>query len=68
MAKQSDFCSVADAAKILDVTPRQVRNMIVGNILPAQQIGGSYVIRRADLAKVPTDRKPGPKPKSTGGR
>jgi excisionase family DNA binding protein len=65
MSKQrtADFISVSEAAAILGVTDRQIRNLIADGILPAQQVGRAYVIRRADLARVPKDRKPGPKPK-----
>lgn len=63
MAKwpQPEFISVAQAAKSLEVGPRQVRNLIKDGLLPAEKIGTDYVIRRSDLEKVP-DRKPGPKP------
>lgn len=64
--KPATILSVADAASELDVSPRQVRNLIGSGLLPASQIGGSYVIQRADLAAVPRDRKPGPKPGKTG--
>ena len=63
MAKESEMISVADAATLLKVSSRQVRNLIDTGLLSAQLVGGSYVIRRADLAKVPKDRKPGPKGK-----
>ena len=60
-----DLISVKEASKELGVKPRQVRNMIVGGLLPAQQPGGrDYVIRRGDLSKVPKVRKRGPKPKA----
>lgn len=55
--------SAAEAASIKGVSARQVLRWIDSGILPAQKIGASYVIRRADLAKVPKVRKPGPKPK-----
>ena len=55
--------NVADASELLGVLPRQVRNLITNGVLPAEKVGRDYVIRRADLAKVPKDRKPGPKGK-----
>jgi excisionase family DNA binding protein len=55
--------SVADASEFLGVLPRQVRNLITKGLLPAERIGGTYIIRRSDLARVPKVRKPGPKPK-----
>lgn len=61
MATDSEVISVADAAKLLKVSTRQVRNLIDTGVIAAQLVGGSYIIRRADLAKVPKDRKPGPK-------
>jgi excisionase family DNA binding protein len=62
----ADMISAADAAISLGISPRQVLRLIDGGILPAQKIGASYVIRRSDLAKVPKNRKPGPKPKAKG--
>jgi excisionase family DNA binding protein len=55
--------SVNDAGKVLGLGPRQIRKYIAAGVLPATMIGGTYVIRRTDLANVPTDRKRGPKPK-----
>jgi excisionase family DNA binding protein len=65
MSKDSDngVIGVAEAAKSLKVTPRQVRNLIADGLLPAQKVGRDYIIKRSDLAKVPKGRKPGPKPK-----
>jgi excisionase family DNA binding protein len=57
-----EIISVSEAASSLGVSSRQVRNLIQAGTLSAQMVGGSYMIRRADLAKVPVDRKPGPKP------
>lgn len=61
----SDVLSVADAGKILAVKPRQVRHLITTKVLKAEMFGGSYIIRRSDLAKVPKVRKPGPKGKKS---
>jgi len=60
----SDLIGVEQAAKLLHVGARQVRKMIASGLLPAQVFGGSYIIKRSDLAKVPKVRKPGPKPKA----
>ena len=67
MAK-ADIVSVEEAAETLDLSGRQVRRLIAAGVLPAQLVGGSYIIRRADLAKVPKDRKPGPKAKPDKGK
>jgi len=64
MAKSlDDIISVPQAAKMLGVKDRQVRYLITTGALAATMFGGTYAIRRADLAKVPKERKPGPKPK-----
>jgi excisionase family DNA binding protein len=65
MANEPAVIGVAQAATVLKVSERQVRNMIEAKLIPAQVIGGAYIIRRSDLAKVPKDRKPGPKPKAS---
>jgi excisionase family DNA binding protein len=65
VAKQArQLLSVTESAKILKITGRQVRNLIRDGLLPAEQIGGMYLINRPDLAKVPK-RKPGPVPKES---
>jgi hypothetical protein len=63
MVRINGLVDIHDAAKSLGVLPRQVRNLITKGMLPAQKLGGSYVIKGTDLAKVPKVRKPGPKPK-----
>jgi excisionase family DNA binding protein len=68
MAKQEDIVGVTEAAAILGVGGRQVRNLIADGLLPAVQLGREWAIRRADLANVPRERKPGPKPKKRGGK
>ncbi len=69
MAKQdSSLIGVAAAADLLGVSPRQVRNLIKDGLLPAEKLGRDYVIRSADVAKVPKDRKPGPKPAEGKGK
>jgi excisionase family DNA binding protein len=60
---QPSVISVAEAATSLGLSGRQVRRLIASKILPAQKVGSGFIIRRADLAKVPKERKPGPKPK-----
>ena len=64
MARAGDWIGVPEAAVMLDLTPRQVRNLIADGLLPAQKFGRDYAIRRGDVAKVPKDRKPGPKPRN----
>jgi hypothetical protein len=67
----TELIDVAAAAKALRLSGRQVRNLIAGGLLPARRIGWQWVISRADLAKVPKVRKPGPKrgeKRSGGGR
>lgn len=63
MAKKpaAPLLNVADAAAELDVTPRQVRNLIASGALKGTKLGRDYVIQRADLALLPKTRKPGPK-------
>lgn len=58
----SDLISVSEAAKALGLGERQVRNLCEDAILPAVKVGRGWIIKRSDLAKVPKDRKPGPKP------
>jgi excisionase family DNA binding protein len=59
----SGLIGVPEAAKALGFTPRHVRNLIADGFLPAERMGRDFLIRHADLAKVPKDRKPGPKAK-----
>ena len=63
MAKMSEFISVPQAAESLNLSERQVRNLIADGRLRAEKFGHVHIIRRADLARVPKVRKPGPKPK-----
>jgi hypothetical protein len=58
-----DLVTVAQAAKIIGVGERQARSLI-GKLPSAQQIGGTWVVKRSDLALIPKVRKPGPKPTS----
>ena len=67
MGKQGAM-SVDEAAKVLGVSPRQVLNLIAKRVLPSSRFGRSHVIMPADLAKVPKDRKPGPKAKPAKGK
>lgn len=62
----SEFVGVTEAAKILGVSERQARYLVTRHPA-AQQVGRSWIIRRADLAKIPKNRKPGrpPSPKPT---
>jgi excisionase family DNA binding protein len=63
-AKKTPIVAVAEAAKVLNITPRQVQNMIKSGMLPAQKLGREYMILRSDLEQVPRVRKRGPKPKA----
>jgi excisionase family DNA binding protein len=65
MAKAADNLTVGEVAIMLDVSPRQVRKLITAGTIIATKHGRDYIIRRADLAKVPKVRKPGPKPKKS---
>ena len=67
MAK-SALIGVVEAAAALGLQRRQVNNLIARGVLPAEKVGNAYIIRRADLAKVPKDRKPGPKGKPVKGK
>jgi excisionase family DNA binding protein len=63
-----DVLSTSQAAEALGVTQRRVLAMITARRLPATRVGNSYIIQRADLAKV-KDRKPGrPPAKKTRGK
>ena len=57
MAKAA-LIGARDAAAELGVSHRRVLQLILGGRLPAQKIGKSYVVNRADLVKV-RNRKPG---------
>ena len=58
--------STAQAAKILGVNDSRVRQLILAGRLPAQKIGGNWIVYEKDLSKV-ADRKPG-RPKKKGGK
>jgi len=49
------------AAERLKVTPRRIAAMIVQGKLPAEKVGGSWVIRESDLEKVRNRRVGYPK-------
>jgi excisionase family DNA binding protein len=55
--------SAAEAAEKLGVHITRVQVLIREGRLPAQKVGGSYVINEVDL-KLVKDRKPGRPPKS----
>jgi len=61
---RKDMIGAGDAAKALGVTPRQVRNLIAEGLLVAHKVGRDYVIERADLERVPRNRKRGPRPRN----
>ena len=52
MAPKSEILDTRQAAAELKVSPRRVVQLISSGRLPAQTLGGSYVIRRSDLAAV----------------
>ena len=56
------FITTMQAAKILGVSDRRVRQYVEEKRLKAQELGGMYLVREADLKKI-TKRKRGPKPK-----
>jgi excisionase family DNA binding protein len=58
--------TTADAAERLGIHQTRVQVLIRGGRLPAQMLGGTYVINEDDLRLV-ADRKPGrpPKPSPT---
>jgi excisionase family DNA binding protein len=56
--------SAAEAAEKLGVHITRVQVLIREGRLPAQKVGGSYVINDSDL-KLVKDRKPGRPPKQT---
>ncbi|MGD0390227.1 MAG: helix-turn-helix domain-containing protein [Tepidisphaeraceae bacterium] len=59
MAKKlPSFMDTTAAAVELGVSPRRVLQFITSGRLPAQMMGGVYIVLRADLAKV-ANRKPG---------
>jgi excisionase family DNA binding protein len=58
----SDLIDSRVAASELGVSVRRVQQLIGAGRLPAEVIGGTFVIRRADL-KLVRDRKPGRPPK-----
>jgi excisionase family DNA binding protein len=62
--KPSTVLDTKTAAKELGISPRRVQALITAGKLPAQILGGTYIINRADLAKV-RNRKPG-RPKKKG--
>lgn len=51
--------SVAEAAERLDVGPQRVHQRIRDGSLPAERIGGRWVIDERDLRRVADSRKPG---------
>ncbi|HEX4796493.1 MAG TPA: helix-turn-helix domain-containing protein [Humisphaera sp.] len=59
--------TVLKAADWMDISPRQVRNLIHQGVVPAKKVGRDFLINGLSLARVP-DRKPGPKPGSKHGQ
>jgi len=56
--------TTADAAERLGIHQTRVQVLIRGGRLPAQMLGGTYLINEDDLRLV-ADRKPGRPPKGT---
>lgn len=52
------WIGTAEAAKRLRVSPQRVRVLIATERLPAELIGGNWIIRVSDLKKV-KNRRPG---------
>ena len=59
-----NILTTTQAAERLGISSRRVAALITAGKLPANQFGGSWMIREADLALV-ADRKPG-RPKKAG--
>jgi excisionase family DNA binding protein len=74
VAKDAQLIDSREAAAKLGVSLRRVQQFIASGRLPATRLGGNYVIRSEDLAKVrdrPTGRPPkakGEKPKRSKGK
>lgn len=45
----NELIDTAEAAQILDVTPRWVRDLIERGDLPAQRVGNQWVLTRQDV-------------------
>jgi excisionase family DNA binding protein len=58
VSKIPDLLDSNGAADALGVSLRRVQQLILSGRLPATKMGGSYVVKRGDLAAV-KDRKPG---------
>lgn len=55
MPNSDDLLSVAEAAALLGVSPRQVRRRALAGTLPGRKLGAgtaSYVFRRRDVERV----------------
>ncbi|HWT02589.1 MAG TPA: helix-turn-helix domain-containing protein [Pyrinomonadaceae bacterium] len=59
--------SAAEAAEKLGIHITRVQVLIREGRLPAQKVGGSYVINEGDL-KLVENRRPGRPPKKTSGK
>jgi len=53
-----DLLSTKEVAERLGVSVQRVQALVKAGRLPAQMIGGTYIIKEADL-KLVEDRKPG---------
>jgi len=65
IADMDDLISTADAAEILDVTPRAVRWYYDNELLPGREIAGRLLFLRGDVAKFVKPKKTG-RPKKVG--
>ena len=59
-----NLLSTKEVAEKLGVSVQRVQAMVKAGRLPAQMIGGTYIIKESDL-KLVEDRKPGRPPKQT---
>ena len=60
-----DLIGTAEAGRVLGVQAQRVAQLIRAGRLPARLIGGSFVIRRGDLALVADRRVGRPRAKPT---
>ena len=60
MGTSSRYLTTAEAAAKLDLTPRQVRNLIASGVLPGEKRGRDYLIPESALARAAEGVRPGP--------
>jgi len=49
MRESIDIISAREAAEIIGVTPRRIRQLIQSGIIAARRIGGGYTMQRRDV-------------------